>query len=61
MMITGTNVTLRGLELRDVDELFNWWNSMQFMGYSGRKADYINGKYLDDLMMDFLVEEWKSY
>lgn len=25
-----------------------------------RKADYVEGKFLDDLMMDLLVDEWKN-
>ncbi len=35
-MIIGTNVTLRGLELHDVDELLVYWNDIYFMNFSGR-------------------------
>ena len=35
-MIVGKHVTLRGLEPSDVDELMLYWNSKQFMNYSGR-------------------------
>ncbi|UCG01890.1 MAG: GNAT family N-acetyltransferase [Candidatus Heimdallarchaeota archaeon] len=35
-MIVGKTVTLRGLELTDVDELLVYWNDIQFMNYSGR-------------------------
>ncbi len=35
-MIVGKNITLRGLELSDVDELLVYWNNKQFMNYSGR-------------------------
>lgn len=35
-MIIGKNVTLRGLELSDIDELLMYWNTKRFMDYSGR-------------------------
>ena len=35
-MIVGNNVTLRGLQPGDVDELLLYWNNKQFMNYSGR-------------------------
>lgn len=35
-MIIGKHVTLRGLELNDVEELLVFWNNKQFMNYSGR-------------------------
>ncbi|MFX1507908.1 MAG: GNAT family N-acetyltransferase [Promethearchaeota archaeon] len=35
-MIIGRNVILRGLELKDVNELSLYWNDIQFMNFSGR-------------------------
>ncbi|MFX1285882.1 MAG: GNAT family N-acetyltransferase [Promethearchaeota archaeon] len=35
-MIIGKNVTLRGLELSDVNELLLYYNNKQFMNYFGR-------------------------
>lgn len=35
-MSVGTNVTLKGLELNDVNELLVYWNDIQFMNFSGR-------------------------
>lgn len=35
-MINGSKITLRGLEVNDVDELISFWNNIEFMNYSGR-------------------------
>lgn len=35
-MIVGKHVTLRGLELSDVEALLAYWNIKEFMNYSGR-------------------------
>jgi RimJ/RimL family protein N-acetyltransferase len=35
-MIYGSKITLRGLEVNDVDELISYWNNIEFMNYSGR-------------------------
>ncbi|MFX0124133.1 MAG: GNAT family N-acetyltransferase [Candidatus Hodarchaeota archaeon] len=35
-MIVGKSVTLKGLELNDIDELLMYWNEIEFMNYSGR-------------------------
>ncbi|UCE14636.1 MAG: GNAT family N-acetyltransferase [Candidatus Heimdallarchaeota archaeon] len=39
-MIRGKSVTLRGLELGDVEELLLYWNNKNFMNYSGRVVPY---------------------
>lgn len=54
-MIMGNNVSLRGLVLDDVDELFNYWNNKDFMNYSGR----IN-PYSKEELINWIQATWKE-
>lgn len=54
-MITGTRITLRGLELNDVKEFLRYSNKREFMNYSGR----INTISLEEAN-DWIRQSWKD-
>ena len=61
-MISGRNITLRGLELRDVEALLLYWNDIQFMNFSGRIAPMSQKEALEWIRSTWIErKQGKSY